>query len=159
MKLNAWQVIGIALMAVGLVGGTVLGSIMDQPFIQASVYTNIGEGEQNTLRVTLVNYESPGGQVIVAQVDGGTAVQMVLDSLGKASHSFPGGAVGYHTINLYWSDGAQSADAVLGYYVVQGDIDPTEPVEPTEAWPIAWIVAGMGGLMALIGTFGVKRLE
>lgn len=161
MHMNAWQIIGVALIAVGLVGGAAGLSISGEPYFSLSVYTNVAEGTDNVLRITLLNVEDPAGQAVVVQFDGGFAQTVELDSLGKATVGFKSGSPGYHFITCHWSGGTESAEATVGYIVVVGTPDPDpipdEPVVPII--PISSTVAAVGGVVALIGTFGVKRLE
>lgn len=161
MKINAWQIIGLALVILGAAGGAVEMSIGDSPYFSLSVYTNIAAGSDNTLYITLVNYATPSGQLVHVTFDGvGVAQTVALDSLGKATINFESGAAGYHFITCYWSDGAQSAEATAGYFSVQGQTDPTLPDEPTvPIFPLSWIVMAAGAVMVGIGTFGVKRAE
>lgn len=161
MKINALMAIGMALVIVGAAGGAIGLSGIGGPYFSLSVYTNVDEGYQNTLRITLVNVEDPAGQAVVVQFDGGFAQTVELDSLGKATVGFKSGSPGYHFITCHWAGGTESAEATVGYIVVVGTPDPDpipdEPVVPII--PIASLIAAIGGVMALIGTFGVKRLE
>lgn len=157
MRLNGWQLLGIALMAVGLIGGTVLGAVTGIPEINAGCITSVPEHYANTLIVRLSSYENPAGQVIVATFDTGT-VSLTLDEFGNARHGFDSGTVGVHIINLYWSDGVLSDDCVISYYVVAGDPTPVPPnEEESSGWPIMYIVAGFGAVLAAVGTFAKRN--